>query len=78
VFKTFVSCGHVIDAADKILGKWTCQDHPPARLKRRLVIQSALSKKEAPQMAASMGCSLSGALNGRATDPGGGCSTRRQ
>ena len=44
----FVSCethDGCTDAAGEILGKRACQDHPPARL----------SKKEATQMAASMG-----------------------
>jgi len=58
VFKTFVSCethDGCTDAAGKILGKRACQDHPPARLKRRLVSQNILSKKVATGMAASMG-----------------------
>ena len=37
------------------LGKRACQDHPPTRLKHRLVSQNVLSKKAAPQMVASMG-----------------------
>ena len=44
-----------MDAGGKILGKRACQDHPPARLKCRLVSQNVYSKKAAPQMAASMG-----------------------
>ena len=44
-----------MDAAGEILGKRVCQDHPLARLKRRLVSQNVLSKKAATQMAASMG-----------------------
>ena len=44
-----------MDAAGEILGKQACQDHPPARLKHCLVSQNVLLKKEAPQMAESMG-----------------------
>ena len=45
----------MMDAAGEILGKRACQDHPSARLKHRLVSQNVLSKKEAPQMAESIG-----------------------
>ena len=44
-----------MDAAGEILGKRACEDHLPARLKRRLVSQNVLSKNAAPQMAESIG-----------------------
>jgi len=51
----FASCEPHDGCCGRDLGKRACQDHPPARLKRRLVSQNVLSKKAAPQMAASMG-----------------------
>ena len=68
-----------MDAAGEILGKRACQDHPSTRLKHHLVSQNVLSKKAAPQMAASIGhFKLVGSPKQKSYRPRGGCSTRRQ
>ena len=68
-----------MDAAGEILGKRACQDHPSTRLKHHLVSQNVLSKKAAPQMAASIGhFKLVGSPKQKSHRPRGGCSTRRQ
>ena len=53
--KMFVSCEPHDGCCGRDLGKLECQDHPPTRLKHRLVSQNVLWKKAAPQMVASMG-----------------------
>jgi len=68
-----------LDAGARFLASEHAKDHPPARLKCRLVSQNVHSKKAAPQMAASMGhFSLVGSPKQKSYRPGGGCSTGKQ